>query len=191
MHIIKNCLGQSHELAEKFVKAGDNVVDATAGNGHDTIFLAKLVGENGRVFSFDVQSKAIAKTREKLIKEGMTDRVMLINDGHQDMDKYVEGEVSTVMFNLGYLPGGDHNICTRFETTCAAIEKAMNLLKLNGAVILVVYYGGDSGFEEKDALMSYIERIDNKRYSVFKSQFVNQPNCPPILVCIEKVCEII
>ena len=103
------------------------------------------------------------------------------------MSKYISEPVSVVMFNLGYLPGGDHNICTRFHSTRSAIEAAMRLLKKNGLIVMVVYYGGDSGFEEKDALMDYITTIDYKRYSVLKSEFVNQPNCPPLLVIIEKL----
>ncbi|HOV27623.1 MAG TPA: class I SAM-dependent methyltransferase [Pseudobacteroides sp.] len=187
MQFIKNCLGQSHEIVERIVKEGDTVVDATAGNGNDTVFLAKLAGESGKVYAFDIQERALSKTKEKLEDQGIAHRVELIRDGHENMGKYISGPVSVVMFNLGYLPGGDHSICTRFETTKSAVEAAMGLLKKNGLIVMVVYYGGDSGFEEKDALMDYIKTIDYKKYSVLKSEFVNQPNCPPLLVIIEKI----
>ncbi|HEY9061139.1 MAG TPA: class I SAM-dependent methyltransferase [Pseudobacteroides sp.] len=187
MQLIKNCLGQSHDIAERIVKEGDKVVDATAGNGNDTVFLAKLIGETGKVYAFDIQEKALEKTKEKLKSQSLEHRVELIKDGHENMGKYVNGQVSLAMFNLGYLPGGNHSICTRFQTTKKAIEAAMELLKKNGLVILVVYYGGDSGFEEKDALMDYITTIDSRNYSVLRSEFVNQPNCPPLLVLIEKL----
>jgi len=187
MQLIKNCLGQSHEIVEKIVKEGDTVVDATAGNGNDTVFLAKLAGETGKIYAFDIQEKALSKTKQKLENEGLAHRVELIRDGHENMGKHISESVSVVMFNLGYLPGGDHNICTTFQTTRSAIEEAMRLLKKNGLIVMVVYYGGDSGFEEKNSLMDYITTIDHKRYSVLKSEFVNQPNCPPLLVLIEKL----
>ena len=91
------------------------------------------------------------------------------------------------MFNLGYLPGGDHSIGTKGETTITAIKKCLDLLVVNGVVIIVVYYGGDSGFDEKNMVLDYITTIDNKKYTVMKTEFVNQINCPPILVCIEKL----
>ena len=74
MQFIKNCLGQSHEIVERLVKEGDIVVDATAGNGNDTVFLAKLAGENGKVYAFDIQEKALSKTKESW-KQGLAHRV--------------------------------------------------------------------------------------------------------------------
>lgn len=174
-------------MLEKLIKEGDTVVDATAGNGNDTAFLAGLVGETGRVYAFDIQQKAIEKTSERLQTMGLFERVSVIHDGHQNMDLYVKEAVRTVVFNLGYLPRGDHNIHTEGDTTVEAINKAMELIVPNGLVILVVYYGGDSGFDEKEHVLDYIKTIDSTRFAVMQTEFVNQPNCPPILVCIEKL----
>jgi tRNA G37 N-methylase Trm5 len=187
--VIKNSLGQSHEIIEKVVKPGDVVIDATAGNGYDTVFLAKLVGETGRVYSFDIQEQAILNTRKKLEDLGLAGRVVQIKDGHQNMDLYVKEKVKAVMFNLGYLPGGDHSIGTKADTTIAAIKKALQLIQVNGIVTVVVYYGGDSGFDEKEAVMEFIKGIEFRQFNVMKTEFVNQPNCPPILVCMEKLFE--
>lgn len=184
---IPNSLKQSHQYIERFVEPGDIVIDATAGNGNDTVFLAKLVGENGRVFTFDIQKIAIENTREKLLSLGLMDRVELINDGHENLDKYIKNNIKAVMFNLGYLPGGNHNIATKAETTISAIEKSMELLVTGGLISIVIYYGGDTGFEEKNELLEYLEKIDSKKFTVMKTDFINQPNCPPILVCIEKI----
>ncbi len=186
MDILKNSLGQSHDIIEKLVAEGDTVIDATAGNGNDTVFLAHLVGDSGRVYSFDIQSQAIERTRQKLDAQGLSERVKLINDGHQNMNLYVYERVRAVMFNLGYLPGGDHSIGTRAESTIKAINEAMELLTVNGMVTIVVYYGGDSGFEEKEAVMEFIKSIDCRKYTVMKTEFINQVSCPPILVCIER-----
>lgn len=184
---IGNSLMQSHQYIERFVEDGDVVIDATAGNGNDTVFLAKLVGQTGRVFSFDVQKIALDRTREKLSSFGLIDRVEIINDGHENLDKYVKNNVKAVMFNLGYLPSGDHKIGTKAETTISAIEKSLNNLVKGGIISIVVYHGGDSGFEEKNQVLEYLEQLDQKKYSVMKTEFINQPNCPPILVCIEKI----
>ncbi len=187
MCVIKNSLGQSHDIIMKVVKEGDHVIDATAGNGNDTAFLASLVGPSGRVYAFDIQEPAIENTRRRIRERGFEERVVLIKDGHQNMDLYVQEKVSAVMFNLGYLPGGDHSIQTRGQTTIAAINKSMELLKKGGLITVVVYYGGDSGFDEKNQIMEYIKTIDFRRFTVMKTEFPNQPNCPPILICIEKL----
>lgn len=187
MAVIKNSLGQCHDILEKLIKLGDTVVDATAGNGYDTAFLSNLVGDTGKVYAFDIQKQALEKTELRLQELNLKSRVRLINDGHQNMDKYVTEEVRTVVFNLGYLPGGNHSIGTIADTTIEAIEKALKLIVKNGLVCIVVYYGGDSGFDEKNAVMEYIKNIDCKSYTVAKTEFVNQINCPPILVCIEKI----
>lgn len=186
MCIIKNSLGQSHDIALKVLREGDTAVDATAGNGNDTVFLARIVGRTGRVYSFDIQEQAIINTRKKLADQNFLDRVTLIKDGHENMDKHINEKVKIVMFNLGYLPGGNHSIGTKRDTTITAIQKAIELIEFDGIVLIVVYYGGDSGFDEKEAVLEFLKSIDCKRYTVMQTEFVNQVNCPPILVCIEK-----
>ena len=189
MSKIGNSLTQSHQYIERIVEEGDIVIDATAGNGNDTLFLAKLVGEYGHVYSFDVQQIALDRTEKRLDSLDLKGRVDLIKDGHENLDKYVKNNVKAVMFNLGYLPRGDHNIGTRAETTITAIEKALDLMVEGGIISIVVYHGGDSGFDEKIKVMEYLEKIDPKKYVVMITNFINQPNCPPILACIEKISE--
>lgn len=186
MPYLKKSLFQAHELARFAVKEGDTVVDATMGNGHDTEFLANLVGEKGRVFAFDIQPQALERTRERLEKAHCIDQCTLILDGHQNMDVYVHEPVKLVIYNLGYLPKGDHTIGTKYETTREAIEKSLSLISDDGIVLVVIYYGGDSGFEEKEALLSFLNTLDCRNFSVMRTEFINQINCPPILIAIEK-----
>ena len=185
--VIKNSLHQSHDIVSGVVKAGNIVIDATAGNGGDTVFLAKLVGQEGRVYSFDIQQIAIDRTKEKLKNEGLESRVTLVKDGHEKMETYLSGDVDAIMFNLGYLPGGDHRIGTKGNTTIKAIESATELVRVNGIITIVLYYGGESGFEEKEQVLEYIRTIDCKRFTVSMTEFVNHINCQPILICIEKL----
>jgi tRNA G37 N-methylase Trm5 len=185
--ILKNSLNQSHDYIKKVVKDGSITIDATAGNGNDTLFLANLVKSKGRVYSFDIQKKAINKTFEKIKKNNLTKNVKLICDTHENILKYINIEVDAVMFNLGYLPGGDHSICTRFESTKVAIDSSLKILKKSGLISIVIYHGGDSGFGERNKLLEYLEIIDPEKYHVMKTEFINQINCPPILVLIEKI----
>ena len=122
---------------------------------------------------------------KKLAKEN-TSNAKLILDSHANMDKYVSGKVSAVIFNLGYLPGGDHSVCTKGDTSISAIEKALALISCEGFVSVTVYYGKNSGTEEKDAVMEYFKSLDHKKYTVLVHDFYNRPNNPPITVIITK-----
>lgn len=181
-----NALGITHRYMKQVIGPGDRVVDATAGNGHDTLYLAQLVGETGHVTAFDIQPQALENTQKRLEEAGADSRVTLILDGHQNMKDYVKDSVKAVTFNFGYLPGGDHQICTRAETSIQGILAALDLICDEGMVLLGIYYGGDSGFEEKDALMAFLKTLNPHEYSVLCHDFINYPNCPPLAVRIIK-----
>lgn len=161
---------------------GDTAVDATAGNGADTAVLSKAVG-SGRVYAFDIQPQAIESARSAV---GVADNVEFILASHSDMDKYVPNGVKCVVFNLGYLPGGDHSISTIPKTTIAAIEKALSLISGSGFVAVTMYRGGDTGFDEFNAVSKYISSLDYKKWSVITFDYCNRPNFPPVLAVIEK-----
>ena len=171
---------------EKVIEKGDVVIDATMGNGYDTVYLGNLVGENGKVYAFDVQEEAIKSTRKKVERDNMTSRVELILDGHENMDKYVEGEVSCVLFNLGYLPRADHNIITKPETTIKAIKHSLNLLKPHGVISIAIYTGHEGGMEEKNSVYEFVKNLDQNEFNVLESGFINQINNPPQLILVEK-----
>ncbi len=183
---IENALSFSHELMQKCLQEGDVAVDATAGNGHDTVFLAKHVGQTGKVYSFDIQQQAVEATRERITRCEMAERVVVIHDGHEHMTSYVRVPVRGILFNLGYLPGGDKEIVTRPEKTLKAVRDGLQLLCPQGLMILVVYYGHPGGQEEKEALLCFLRKLDQKQYTVLMYHFVNQHNTPPFLIAIEK-----
>ena len=124
MAVINKSVLMARKYISSCVSDGDRVIDATCGNGHDTLFLAKIVGEKGKVFSFDIQPEALVNTRRLLEANNLADRVHLIQSGHERMDSHVHEKVAAVMFNLGYLPGGNHKIITRPDTTVEALAKA-------------------------------------------------------------------
>ncbi|HHW92307.1 MAG TPA: methyltransferase domain-containing protein [Firmicutes bacterium] len=186
MAVLIKSLSYAHELIRKVLGPGERAVDATAGNGHDTIFLARLVEKEGRVWAFDIQEKAIKRVRERLEKEGLSRRVILLNKGHEEMATYVEGPIGAIMFNLGYLPGGDHSVVTRPDTTLAAVERGLNLLRPGGLMTLVIYTGHPGGAREGEAVINYCSSLPQRDYRVLVYRFLNQRNNPPFLLAIEK-----
>ena len=177
-----------HHFIREHVKPGDICVDATAGNGNDTQLLCELVGENGKVFAFDIQEQAVQHTRERLEQSNLSQRAEVLLDSHVNMGHYVaEDSVSCIVFNFGYLPGGDHSLATRKETSIQAIQEGLKLLKKGGMMSLCIYSGGDSGFEERDAILEELKNLDSKRYLVIMSSYYNRPNNPPIPVLITKM----
>lgn len=173
-----------HHFLEEFICEGDVCIDATAGNGNDTEFLCRNVGENGKVYAFDIQEEAISNTKTRLEEAGLHERAELILDSHENMKTYVKEEASIIMFNFGYLPGGDHQIATKSDSSIRAIEEGLSLLKINGIMNLCIYSGGDTGYEERDNILSYIKELDTKRWLVIMSTFYNRKNDPPIPVFI-------
>ena len=176
----------AHDFLKRYVREGDTCIDATAGRGKDTLFLCELVGEKGNVLAFDIQEEAIESTKNILKENNLLNRAKVVNDSHENMESYCDREtVSGIIFNLGYLPGGDHKIATNPHTTIKAIESGLNLLKENGVISLSIYHGGNSGFYEKDLLMKYLKEIESKKCSVFVMEPYNKVN-PPISVFILK-----
>ena len=173
-------------LLEDVISEGDTVIDATMGNGYDTKYLAQKVGQNGVVYSFDVQEEAIKSTKKRLEKENLLNRVNLILDGHENIDAYVKNEVSCVLFNLGYLPRAKHQIITKPGTTLQAIKKSLNLLKPHGVISIAIYTGHEGGMDECNAVFDYVSKLDQSNFNVLNCNFVNQVNNPPRLILIEK-----
>ncbi|RKD34535.1 tRNA (mnm(5)s(2)U34)-methyltransferase [Thermohalobacter berrensis] len=173
-------------IIEKKIKVGSVVVDATVGNGHDTFYLAEKVGKEGKVYGFDIQDSALLNTKKRLVNNNVFDRVELIKDSHEKLDAYVKEKVDLVIFNLGYLPGGDHSIVTKPESTIKAIEKSLLALKKYGILLVVAYYGHKGGKEEKEKVENYLRNLDQKQFNVLKFDFINQINNPPILFGVEK-----
>ena len=175
-----------HVLREH-VRSGDICIDATAGRGRDTLFLAERVGDSGHVTAIDIQQEAIDSTRSLLEQNGLLDRTKIILDSHSNMNAYfTPGTVSCITFNFGWLPKGNHHIFTQKETSIRAIAQGLELLKPDGIMTLILYYGRETGFEERDALLEYLPTLDSSLYTVVEMPFVNRQNCPPIPIVIFK-----
>ena len=180
---LKSARYLAREVILRAVEPGDTVVDATMGNGHDTQMLCETVGPEGRVWAFDVQAQAVEETRNRLRAQGLDGRAELILSGHEHMAEYVKGPVKAVMFNLGWLPGGDHGVTTRWETTRQAVGSALNLLLPMGVLVICAYPGHAEGEREKRELTAFLSGLSNREYNVLRQQFLNAgPGAPECFV---------
>lgn len=176
---INDIVAASHFFVARHAGPGDTVVDATAGKGGDTLFLARLVGPGGRVHAFDIQEKALSHCRAALEEAGLTERVTLHLASHTGMLAHIDQPLKAVMFNLGYLPGGDKEIVTTARDTQEALAASLSLLAKGGIITLVTYPGHPGGREEEEAVAAWGRGLDLRRYSLMRLQVLQRLNPPP------------
>ena len=179
---MKRPLEMAHDFLAQVITPEDIVVDATMGNGYDTLFLAKLAKQ---VYAFDIQEQALEKTSQRIQEAGLTN-VDLILQGHETVDQYVT-EVKAAIFNLGYLPSADKSIITQPQTTLEALEKLCQMLIKGGRIAIMIYYGHEGGDIERDAVLDFVSQLPQQEYTATIYRTLNQINNPPFLVMIEKL----
>jgi len=158
---------QAHDLIVDVLEHGDAAVDATLGNGHDTLFLARCVGRDGKVFGFDVQQAAVGNTGKRLDDAGVDSCCYaLFCESHADMALHITTKVKAVMFNLGYLPGGDKKIITQAHSTVAALSAAIESLSCGGILTVMCYPGHDGGADEADLVTNFVDELDEEDWRV-------------------------
>ena len=166
------------------LKEGDVAVDFTMGNGHDTEFLSKTVGESGHVYAFDIQEQALASTEENLKNAGCPQNYTLILDSHHNVKKYVDVPIKAGMFNLGYLPGSDKSITTMRATTLPAIKAAISLMAPDAIIIVAIYPGHPEGEAEGKEICEYLSELS--RYKVCATQIrILNSKTSPFFILIE------
>ena len=175
-------LQMAHAFLEEVVTDEDIVVDATMGNGYDTLFLAQLAK---KVYAFDIQEQAIEQTTKRLA-EAKLDNVELFLTGHENVDQYVES-IKAAIFNLGYLPSADKTVITQPHTTIQALEKLCQRLVTSGRIAIMIYYGHEGGDVERDAVLDFVSQLPQQEFTVALYKTINQINQPPFLVMIEKL----
>lgn len=166
---------------------GDRAVDFTMGNGHDTEFLSKTVGEGGFVTAFDIQPKALESTAKNLREWGCPENWRLICDSHHNAKNYIEGKIKAGMFNLGYMPGsGNKALTTMRETTLPAVENALSLLDRDAILMVAVYPGHPEGALEGEELQRYFSTLSRYKLCIAKFQMVNSPTSPYFMIAETK-----
>lgn len=180
-------LAFTHAVLRDHLRPGDNALDGTAGNGHDTLLLAQCVGEYGKVWAFDVQPAALEHTHQRLLDNHAVAQTSLIATGHQHLADYVDAPLSAAVFNFGWLPGGDKSCTTQPDTSVAALGAALHLLKTGGVLVSVLYPGHEAGRIEAAAIEQWVAALSQKQFAVLRYGFANQKNAPPYLLAIEKL----
>lgn len=177
----------AHFFLGERLKPGDRAVDATCGNGYDTLLLARLVGAEGRVWAFDIQEEALTATEERLADADCRGRVALVHGGHERLAEVVTEPVRAVVFNLGFLPGAPRETITTPGTTLSALEQASQLLLPGGIITVAVYTGHPGGIEEARAVEAWTAALAPGRFNVWRCRQGNRSDAAPYLLVIERV----
>lgn len=184
MTIFANLNELSKEFLAQVIKPGDWVLDATLGNGHDALFLAKKVGPQGRLIGFDIQEKAIENSSQRL-KEAGIENFTFYQEGHENIRKYLN-RVRAIVFNFGYLPGSSKEIITRTETSLKAVKEGLEILESPGIISLMFYTGHEGGQEEMESLRAYISQLDKRKFDLLEIKHLNRGPTAPFLTIISK-----
>lgn len=175
-----------HLLAQQLA-VGDVAIDATVGNGYDTAFLATQVGSSGKVYGFDLQAAALQATNQRLQQLNLLDRVDLYQASHHQMLDWLparlHGRCRAVMFNLGYLPGGDKTLITQAATTLPALDAACQVLMPTGMLTVIAYPGHAGGDQENRELANWLAGLEPARFEqqLIESD-VGNPSAPRLFV---------
>ncbi len=172
----------AHLIWKDFLRPGMTVIDATAGNGHDTLFLAKcvLTPNSGWVHAFDIQEKALQSTQKRLQENLPPAEQKRITLHHSSHEIFPEGvEPSLIVYNLGYLPGADPENTTLAPTTLISCKNALNILKTKGMLSITLYPGHPQGLEEKSTILAWLETLNH--LPIFYHTPLSRPNQPSLI----------
>lgn len=183
------CTQQCRTLLVPHIDYGDRVVDATAGNGQDTLWMAKRVGDAGRVWAFDIQERALKLTQKLLEAHSMSHRAELLHATHADLREHLQaeqGKLALIMFNLGYLPGGNRSVVTVWPSTVIALEQSLDLLRPGGILSVLAYSGHEEGFRESTELEAFCEGLDPKQAVCASYRLLNRSSSAPRLFLLQR-----
>lgn len=180
---------KAHNIIQQFLAVGDYAIDATIGNGHDTLFLNKQIGKAGKVFGFDIQQQALDSTQSKLESEHISNNTLLFHISHSKMEQYIptqfHGKIKVIMFNLGYLPGSDKSIITHTDSTLLALNQSLSLLAPSGMIAITAYPGHQGGAEETGQIKQWCNRLSTEQYTV-QIIYSSDNKTAPVLFIIHK-----
>ena len=186
MNVLKNTTALALAMCLQYADGTGAAVDATCGNGHDTLWLAEHFE---RVYGFDIQKSAIDATAERLAAAGV-ENVELIHDSHARIADYVKEPVKVIVFNLGYLPGGSKELSTESGSTLEALDASLKLLAVDGLLCVTMYQGHCEGYLERLKVLDWAKSLNKGVYHCVRTDMVNQPNNPPEILWITKKKEV-
>lgn len=185
-------LFQSHlDLAHHYwttcVNIGDIVIDATCGNGHDTLKLCQLALslDKGKVYAFDIQREATQSTSQILdnLDLNLKKRVVIQQQCHSSFPKEIlPGTVKLIVYNLGYLPGGLKEKTTEVATTLKSLEQALPLLQKGGVLSVTCYPGHEEGGKEQEKILDFVSTLSPKEWSCCHHVWLNRHKAPSLIL---------
>jgi 16S rRNA C1402 N4-methylase RsmH len=176
----------AHLWLKELLREGDCVIDATLGNGNDALFLAQCVGEQGKVWGFDVQWQALESSTHLMQSHAIPDSIYqwhLVS--HARMRDFVKQSVKAVMFNLGYLPGADHSLITAADETIAALTAALEMIA-SGGLLTVVCYPGHEGGDIEAAMVKEWAAQQGAEWHVMRYQKLATKQAAPELIALQR-----
>lgn len=181
-------LDLAHQYWANLLRPGDTVIDATCGNGHDTLFLSTLVLKEsfGAVFAIDKQEKAIENCKEKLTQafpEIVKKQIHLYNQCHSSFPAQIQpNSVKLIVYNLGYLPGGNKTLTTEWDSSLESLIAAQDLIQKGGVISMTCYSGHESGKIEEAKILDYAASLDPKEWSCCHHRFLNRKLAPSLIL---------
>lgn len=182
MNVLRDTTALALTMCLQYADPAGTAVDATCGKGHDTLWLSRHFA---KVYGFDIQEAAIGETERRLAEAGAAN-VTLIQDSHENMARYVKEAPQVIVFNLGYLPGGEKNVTTEPGTTLAALHTALELLAVDGLLCVTMYQGHSQGYLERMKILEWARKLDKRAFHCVHTDMINQPAMPPEILWITK-----
>lgn len=183
--------GEVHRYLKSKIGEGDVVIDATLGNGYDTLFLAQQIGDSGHLYGFDIQPEALAATADKLASKHLAKRASLFLHSHATMTAILpeaaHGHIRCIMFNLGYLPGSDKSLTTIAESTLKALKQSAELIAPGGVISILAYTGHRGGSEEFEAVKVWADGLAHQQFEVSIQNLLPDHKHPPQWITINRV----
>lgn len=183
-------------IAQQFVSSvivkGDTVIDATVGNGLDTLFLSRTVGPKGKVYGYDIQAAALKKTLDLLEGHGCDTNTHLTLCCHSQIGAKLRATIASktitaAMFNLGYLPGSDKNIITQGETTIAALNSILPFLADSACISILAYPGHPGGELETEIIAQYCKTLSPQLFEITRQSVTGTKSISPVLFSIRGI----
>lgn len=181
----------AHSLVSLWLRPGDIAIDATAGNGHDTLMMARLVGPTGQIMAVDIQPEGLVNTRLRLEEENLfSDNVRLVHASHADLEHLTPadwfGRVRVIMFNLGFRPHAERAVATQLVSTLSALGQSLGILAEGGLLSVILYRVHDGGEQETQAILEWAFGLDDTLWHVARYDLPNIRSRPPILIAITR-----
>lgn len=184
-------LQQAHDTLKNQLRNGDVAIDATAGNGHDSLFLAQQIGPDGLVYCFDIQAAAIQATHNRLCAADLRHVALLIQHSHAQMTEHIapehDGKIKAIMFNLGYLPHGDKSIITQTDSTLSALNAGLELLDINGIITILAYPGHQGGEIETLQVANWCYQLNPEKFNFKIIHSAEHKDSAPRLFIVQKL----